>query len=338
MRLNDFTNKRSSRKTAATRQPIVVQNDAKVQQLQKHIDDLEQQLSTNIGLEDERDSAIRRKNSVEEGHSALSTENEQLTQQVQLIQNSIIDYEKRISRIAPLEEELRSQVSRSDLLQNDLLEQIKLTQKLQTDLNNMESQTIGLLDENKAIQISETKATADFVSISEEYTSIKNTFDKIKTFATEESKIKQELEKEVYELRDNRNFWQLEAEEAKIQVQQTAIIEDRLRNWITALENDQSDSQKQSSAATSIVKELKETVTEMGDIITSLMKERNFLQQENAKYREEASRPKYLSMGSIMAKEGISMPLGKENLRTKYLGNGRPTLLKFRNSGESNDA
>ena len=82
MRLNDFTNKRSSRKTAATRQPIVVQNDAKVQQLQKHIEDLEQQLSTNIGLEDERDSAIRRKNSVEEGHSALSTENEQLTQQV----------------------------------------------------------------------------------------------------------------------------------------------------------------------------------------------------------------------------------------------------------------
>ena len=75
----------------------------------------------------------------------------------------------------------------------------------------------------------------------------------------------------------------------------------------------------------------------MGDTIDSLMKERNFIQQENAKYREELSRPRFLSMGSIMAREGFSMPTGQENLRTKYLGTGRPTLLKFKKSGESND-
>ena len=337
MRLNDFTNKRSSIKSISNRTPIVVQNDSKIQQLQDRIYELEQQLSKNKGLMDERDTAIRRKNAVEEEQVRLRTENGQLTQQISVIQNSLVDYEKRISRIPPLEEELKAQVSRSDLLQNDLLEQIKLTQKLQADITNEEAQIQGLLDENKALQISETKATSDFISISEEYNSIKNTFDEVKTFATAESKIKQELEKEVHELRDDRNFWQLEAEEAKIQVEQTAIIEDRLRNWITALESDQSNSQKKSNAATSIVNELKQTVTEMGDTLDTLMKERNFLQKENAKYREELSRPRYLSMGSIMAKEGISMPLGKENLRTKYLGNGRPTLLKFGNSGESND-
>ena len=337
MRLNDFTNKRSSIKATSNRTPIVVQNDSKVQQLQNRIDELEQQISTNTGLLDERDAAIRKRGVIEEEQVNLRTENSTLTQQINMIQNSLTDYEKRVSRIAPLEDELKAQVIRADLLQNDFLEQIKLTQKLQADITNEEAQIQGLLDENKALQLSETKATCDFISISEEYNLIKNTFDEIKTFATEESKIKQELEKEVHELRDNRNFWQLEAEEAKIQVEQTAIIEDRLRNWITALESDQSKSQKKSNAATSIVNELKQTVTEMGDTIDTLMKERNFLQKENAKYREELSRPRYLSMGSIMAKEGFSMPLGKENLRTKYLGNSHPTLLKFGNSGEYND-
>ena len=99
------------------------------------------------------------------------------------------------------------------------------------------------------------------MSLSDEFKAIKNSYEELETFATDVSKIKQELEKEVFEVRDNRNFWHKEAEEAKIQVEQTAVIEDRLRNWITKLEKDESSSRKKSSTATSIVKKLKQTVT-----------------------------------------------------------------------------
>ena len=337
MRLNDFINKKPVVKTTQVRTPIVVQNDAKVQQLQTRINELEAQLQNQSELSEQRDSAIRKKVSVEEEQSLIRNEHDESLHRITLLENTVTDYEKRLARIPPLEEELRSQISRADQIQNDLMESIKSNQQISSDKDTLDKQVIGLLDENKDLTLSEEQATKNLLSLSDEFKAIKNSYEELETFATDVSKIKQELEKEVFEVRDNRNFWHKEAEEAKIQVEQTAVIEDRLRNWITKLEKDDTSSRKKSSTATSIVKKLKQTITEMGDTIDSLMKERNFIQKENAKYREELSRPRYLSMGSIMAREGFSMPTGQENLRTKYLGTGRPTLLKFKKSGEPND-
>ena len=43
-----------------------------------------------------------------------------------------------------------------------------------------------------------------------------------------------------------------------------------------------------------------------------------------------------LSQAAIGAKEGFHIPFAKENLRTKHLGNAKPTLLKFKETTDDN--
>ena len=67
-----------------------------------------------------------------------------------------------------------------------------------------------------------------------------------------------------------------------------------------------------------------------------LIKELSYLRQVNREFRKELSKPRYLSMGAIAKQEGFVMPMGKENIRTRNLGNSAPTLLKFRQGEEVN--
>lgn len=67
----------------------------------------------------------------------------------------------------------------------------------------------------------------------------------------------------------------------------------------------------------------------MGTTIDELMKELSYVNMVNAEYRKEMSKPRYTSAGAIAAQDGFAFPLSKENLRTKFLGNSSPTLLKF---------
>lgn len=337
MKLDKFFDKRPNTRRQ-TSSPVVVQNEYKIGQLETKIAELEQQVVDQNNLRSERDSAVNRQMAVEEQRRELQIELDRLNETVNLRNADIEEYEKRVQEIPLLQESVKSETAKASTLQNDLMNSMQHVAKLSNDLENATKQVIGLTDENTALHKSEGKAVSDQISLADEFKDLKNQFERIKTFSDQNSKIKQDLEKEVFELRDNRNYWHKEAEEAKIQVEQTAIIEDRLRNWITQLEKDETSSRKKSSAAVSIVAELKTTITGMGETIEELMKERNYLQQVNAEYRKELAQPRYMSMGSIMARENFSMPLARENIRTQYLGNSSPTLLKFKKkSGESND-
>ena len=44
-----------------------------------------------------------------------------------------------------------------------------------------------------------------------------------------------------------------------------------------------------------------------------------------------------LSQGQIGIKEGLHIPFAKENLRTRQLGNAKPTLLKFKETKNDNN-
>ena len=93
MRLNDFINKKPVVKNTQVRTPIVVQNDAKVQQLQTRISELEAQLQNQSDLSEQRDSAIRKKVSVEEEQSLIRNEYDESLHRITLLENTVTDYE-----------------------------------------------------------------------------------------------------------------------------------------------------------------------------------------------------------------------------------------------------
>ena len=68
----------------------------------------------------------------------------------------------------------------------------------------------------------------------------------------------------------------------------------------------------------------------------NLLKDIKYSRELNAKLQYEVSRPRYASMGAIARNEGFIMPMGKENIRTKFLGNSSPKLLKFKEKRNDN--
>ena len=78
------------------------------------------------------------------------------------------------------------------------------------------------------------------------------------------------------------------------------------------------------------------TIAEMGNTINELIKEITYVRERNSKLQYEVSRPRYASMGAIARNEGFVMPMGKENIRTKFLGNSTPKLLKFKEKRNDN--
>ena len=81
----------------------------------------------------------------------------------------------------------------------------------------------------------------------------------------------------------------------------------------------------------------KELIKDMSGTLEDIMKELSYVRHLNSVYRDELSKPTYTSMASIASKEGFVMPNGKENIRTRSLGNYKPTMLKFKKKQEAHN-
>ena len=170
---------------------------------------------------------------------------------------------------------------------------------------------------------------ADKISAEEERKQVLEENKKLKTFSDETSKISIEVQKHNNKLRDEINFWEQDSKNVSEQLEESIQIENKLRKWITDLENQDTKNTSIKGGLNKNLESLRSTVSEMGTVIDGLMTDNTYLRRVNSDFRKELLKPKYLSMGAIAKREGFKMPQGMENIRTRNLGNSAPTLLKF---------
>ena len=207
-------------------------------------------------------------------------------------------------------------------------------QKLEVEKDKV--RTLGQENSNFEQEITSLKTTVENQESSLERIPLVE--EEIKILTDEMSKINKEVRKQNKEFRDEITYWEKEAKEISVQLEQALNVENNLRTWVTKLEQEEATNKTIKSGLDKNINTMEETVSEMGSVIDGLVKENNYLRGVNRDFRKQLARPKYLSMGSIAKKEGFKMPQGKENIRTKYLGNASPTLLKFKAKGEDSNA
>ena len=139
-------------------------------------------------------------------------------------------------------------------------------------------------------------------------------------------------------MKDDLTYRENEAKDFSAQIDEAAQVETKLKVWVTRLEDEGTTNKTIKGGLDKDLVSLKETATDMGNVIEGLIKENTYLRGANREFRKHLSKPRYMSMGSIARKEGFKMPQGKENIRTQYLGNGSPTLLKFKANEEDSNA
>tara|TARA_Y100000310_G_scaffold72872_1_gene69017 strand:- start:5192 stop:6208 length:1017 start_codon:yes stop_codon:yes gene_type:complete len=155
--------------------------------------------------------------------------------------------------------------------------------------------------------------------------------------------VMENLKTEYKEIQHSRNvlhgqatYFEAKATELYERVQVLEGLDVKLRQWIDNLQTDSTEAKSASKSAKQKIGKLTALISDMGTTIADLTSDKDYLSQMNAALKKELAKPKFMSMGAIARKEGFKMPTNSENVRTKFLGNAAPTLLKFKVKEENN--
>ena len=328
MKLRDF----SKKPLVGIKRPnqFIIQNETRDNKYKAQIDDLNKELGYYRHLEAERDGALAESARIQDKNIECEKSVGILTEEVQAIRTTMDSQQSVIEKLPILEDELKDYKGQLGSKQNELEVMTKTAFDQSSNLSLLGKQIEGLQNENKQFTQETTQAKADKISAEEEAKGVLIKNIELQTFTVETSTINQELKKDCSTMRDEINFWEKEASEVQVQLEQAVQVESKLRKWITDLEQSGSEKTTLKGELDKKVSSLQNTMRDMSQVMEDLMKEISYLREMNKEYRKELSKPRFLSMGSIAKREGFKMPTGKENVRTQNLGNSAPTLLKFR--------
>ena len=333
MRLKDFAEKPKAKKIP---NQFILQNDAADNKHKAQIDNLNKQLGHYRHLEAERDDALSKAAQIEEKNIACEKMISEVNEQLQSVRETMDSQQTVIDKLPALEEELNNYKGQLGSKNNELEVMTKTAFDQSSQLSLLGNQVEGLQNENKQLTQEASQAISDKISAEEEAKGVLVKNIELQTFTTETSTINKKLEKDYNQIRDERNFWEKEAQESQVQLEEAIQVESKLRKWVTDLEKVGSEDSTHKGELNKENSNLQLQITDMSKVMEDLLKELKYLREVNRAYRKELSKPRYLSMGAIAKREGFKMPTGKDNTRTHNLGNAAPTLLKFRTEEESN--
>ena len=334
MKLNSFFDKQIASPRRVSSSPIFVPNEKKEQELLQQITVLEGKLKQYEASIIEHDEIKRISSAIQDENQDITFNLEQTMEQVRLQQSELEDLEVLENSNVAYKERVGELESQNKNLNNIIVEAQENSKQLNTDVvtldrqnkdyrqkieewnlrvNEAEGQVLGLIDDKKYLDEAKRDAEAEKSKAVSQFTDMKKTID---------------------QLDNERNFWKVSSQSYEDQINELGRVEDRLRSWTSGLEGKLSEGQSNSKKDKSKITQLNKTIKEMASAIEDLTDHNNYLIDYNSALKVELSKPKYVSVGSV---QGERFPLARENIRTKQLGTGKPTLLKFRSKGEDND-
>jgi len=333
MKLNSFYEKKLpvSRHISS---PIFVANEIKEQDLTQQITALETKLKQYEDSIIEHDTIRRVSSAVQDENQNVIFRLEQTEEELRLREADLEEFENLAEANKTYKERINELTSANKSLNNTLLDAQENSKQLNYEMGllhnthkeyqetieewntrvlDAEGMTEGLKADNQ--QLEEAKRDAEY-----EQATVITKFD--------------EMKKRIDDLSHEMNFWKVSSQSYESQMNELGRVEDQLRSWTSGLEDKLSDGQSNSKKDKSKITYLNKIIKEMSLTIEDLTEHNNYLIDFTSALKVELRKPRYASVGAV---QGERFPLAKENIRTKQLGTGKPTLLKFRPKGDEND-
>ena len=333
MKLNSFYDKKLPVSTKAS-SPMFVTNEVKEQELMQEITVLEAQIK-------QYEESIIEHDKIQRLSKALKEENYDVVFRLEQTEEALRNREADLETFEDLEKANKSYKERIGELESSnkalsitLSEAQENSKKLNYEMGLIRNQNKDYQEKIETWNLRVDEAEGIIIGLEDD----KQTLDEAKRRADEErSKAVSQVsdrKKTIEQLDNERNFWKVSSESYEEQMNELGRVEDQLRTWTGKLEDKLGTGQSNSKKDKTKITKLNNTIKEMARVLEDLTDHNNYLIDFNAALKVELSRPKYVSAGSV---QGEKFPLARENIRTKQLGTGKPTLLKFRPKGDEND-
>ena len=337
MKLNQFFTKPVIGKPQAT--VFQLSNEAREAELENRIRELEAQLSRLVDQGEENTSLHKQAEENYKERKSLILEKNQLTEELDqkgLIVTNLTDVKIDLDAAQKQIKNLTSQAEQQQATIEAAQQNSSMLQKKHEELEHKfhdVSRKYGALN----IDYTNLKGVASeqnesLRQLSEASEKIKNNYSEL---VEERLQLKEAYQTNLAQL----DYWRGVAGNFADRVDEYEKLEVQLREWVTALTKQNEQETSKSKGAKKRLQDTQTVISEMSGKIDEMEAEQEHLQEANIELKAKVARPKYTSLGAIERMENFAMtPMGAAVNRNKlYLGNSKPTLLKFKSREEKKD-
>ena len=334
MKIKDFIG--SSKRVKKTPTQFVLSNESKENRLENQIKEFQIELNQLSEVTKENKDLMQRA-------SQYNSKEEAMRQEIVSLQDENSGAALEIKRLLEFQRanhglniqvknnqnELDSLRGTVELAQTNNMEKDKNLSNLQTRFDVLFNEESGMRSELNQAQNKLQNQGVELAKYSKIYNETKDLLDVTQNTL-------RDAVKEVRHSKDEEVFWKNRVTSLDQEVAQLKDVGNNLREWSSNLKLDSEKTMGINKMTNKKISQAQKTIADMGETINNLLKDIKSSRELNAKLKYEVSRPRYASMGAIAKNEGFVMPMGKENIRTKFLGNSTPKLLKFKEKHNDN--
>jgi len=334
MKLNNFFDKEPSIRKEVPKFTLTngrLEEDLEQERLKTN--KLEQQV---IDFLDEQDELKRNIAVLEENRKTITQQLDENTETLKIKESAYAEAQTKAESIPALQHNIKQITAEKDNLINTLENAQANNMRQRNDMVSLKTQYDALMEENTQFRTEVEQNRKDVSSFKVQAEQFKEKFEGTQNLMTALTTEYKDMQYSRNDLWDQAAYWEAKAEELGERVESIEEVEAKLRVWIENLQGDSSEAKNASQHVKQKFDKLTTLVSDMSKTIKDLTSDKDHLSQVNATLKKELLKPRFMSMGAIAKKEGFIMPTGKENIRTKYLGNAAPTLLKFKAKEENN--
>tara|TARA_R100001082_G_scaffold84639_1_gene51228 strand:+ start:3725 stop:4732 length:1008 start_codon:yes stop_codon:yes gene_type:complete len=328
MKLKDFTLKSNRKFNSPTTTKYILGNTKYENSLLQEIEKLNSEIQKYSNLQKQRDDAISSLSSEKAKATETRILYEKTKEENLFLLKDVSFYKEKMKEKVRAEEELKEIASKFSSLNNDHTRIISQNAKVSNDLELITKQKDALVKENEQYRINSLQAEADKFSAEEERNMAQSENLQLKNTANELSIINKRVKEDNKTLRDEVNLHRKEAQERLIALDESKMVESKLRVWVNDLESNTAKTKGKNTTLNKKLETFEKTVKDMATTIEQIMEENSYIRALNKQYREELNKPRYMSMATISRKEKLNMPT--ETVFRRSVGNASQPLIKFK--------
>ena len=140
-----------------------------------------------------------------------------------------------------------------------------------------------------------------------------------------------------YLLKENFFYWKDTASSLEDQLTNESTLRYELQRGLELLKKGNQLSSKKITKSGRAYREAQDEILTLNNRNLELTKFTDQMSKIIIEQKRKLASAGQLSQGQIGEREGLHIPFARENLRTKQLGNAKPTLLKFKETKNDNN-
>ena len=247
--------------------------------------------------------------------------NQKLLDKIKTFSELRHDYEYTLTVVAAKEAELQNELKKQKALVTEKDEVLSYKLGLEAKIAKLDQELVKLRQINSEITSEQSIINGQNLQLNEANIKLNSEIGQV-------SKVNKELIQEA-------GYYKRNLTVAKQKIEELVYIKEELATWSDKLNRDYSQETSKKDALSKQIQDRDGVIADLSKNITELIANREELLSVVQYYKMELSRQRPVGTDGLFRQ--VEMPFASEIIKRRYVGTGKPTMLKFKPRGDTNN-